>query len=137
MLVNLSETPTSSSRCSLSTSVGSGLPHRSLDVQLPPRPDLSFFPGNPPTPLQKLYSSYHLTEDETGYRLTNILEVHFLDLFLWRQPKHISMSEKIQCLLEMLISAGARYAFLILKMLYGLYWQLRTVSYEAPDAVQL
>ncbi|MDA8226492.1 MAG: Rpn family recombination-promoting nuclease/putative transposase [Desulfitobacterium hafniense] len=32
------------------------------------------------TPLQKLYSSYHLTEDETGYRLTDILEVHFLEI---------------------------------------------------------
>lgn len=31
------------------------------------------------TPLKKLHSSYHLTEDETGYRLTDILEVHFLD----------------------------------------------------------
>lgn len=32
------------------------------------------------TPLPKLYSSYHLTEDETGYRLTDILEVHFLEM---------------------------------------------------------
>jgi len=32
------------------------------------------------TPLKKLYSSYHLTEDETGYRLTDILEVHFLEI---------------------------------------------------------
>ncbi|GAB6173089.1 Rpn family recombination-promoting nuclease/putative transposase [Paradesulfitobacterium aromaticivorans] len=32
------------------------------------------------TPLPKLYSSYHLTEDETGYRLTDILEVHFLEI---------------------------------------------------------
>ena len=32
------------------------------------------------TPLQKLYSSYHLTEDVTGYRLTDILEVHFLEI---------------------------------------------------------
>lgn len=31
------------------------------------------------TPLQKVHSRYHLTEDETGYRLTDILEVHFLD----------------------------------------------------------
>jgi predicted transposase/invertase (TIGR01784 family) len=31
-------------------------------------------------PLKKLYSSYHLTEDETGYRLTDILEVHFLEI---------------------------------------------------------
>ncbi|MHC6181208.1 Rpn family recombination-promoting nuclease/putative transposase [Clostridium sp. JNZ X4-2] len=32
------------------------------------------------TPLNKLYSSYHLTEDETGYKLTDILEVHFLEI---------------------------------------------------------
>jgi predicted transposase/invertase (TIGR01784 family) len=32
------------------------------------------------TPLKKLYSSYHLTEDETGYRLTDILEIHFLEI---------------------------------------------------------
>jgi predicted transposase/invertase (TIGR01784 family) len=32
------------------------------------------------TPLKKLYSSYHLTEDETGYRVTDILEVHFLEI---------------------------------------------------------
>lgn len=32
------------------------------------------------TPLKKLYSSYHLTEDETGYRLTDILEVYFLEI---------------------------------------------------------
>lgn len=32
------------------------------------------------TPLSKLYSRYHLTEDETGYRLTDILEVHFLEI---------------------------------------------------------
>jgi predicted transposase/invertase (TIGR01784 family) len=32
------------------------------------------------TPLKKLHSSYHLTEDATGYRLTDILEVHFLEM---------------------------------------------------------
>ena len=32
------------------------------------------------TKLKKLYSSYHLTEDKTGYRLTDILEVHFLEI---------------------------------------------------------
>ncbi|MBW9158069.1 Rpn family recombination-promoting nuclease/putative transposase [Clostridium tagluense] len=32
------------------------------------------------TPLKKLYSSYHLTEDRTGYRLTDIIEVHFLEI---------------------------------------------------------
>lgn len=32
------------------------------------------------TPLKKLYSSYHLTEDKTCYRLTDILEVHFLEI---------------------------------------------------------
>lgn len=32
------------------------------------------------TPLEKLHSSYHLIEDETGYRLTDILEVHFLEI---------------------------------------------------------
>lgn len=32
------------------------------------------------TPLKKLHSKYHLTEDETGYKLTDILEVHFLEI---------------------------------------------------------
>jgi predicted transposase/invertase (TIGR01784 family) len=32
------------------------------------------------TPLKKLYSSYHLTEDKTGYRLTDILEIYFLEI---------------------------------------------------------
>ena len=32
------------------------------------------------TPLKQLYSSYHLTEDKTGYRLTDILEVYFLEI---------------------------------------------------------
>ncbi|KJR45018.1 Signal transduction histidine kinase [Desulfosporosinus sp. I2] len=32
------------------------------------------------TPLKLLHSSYHLTEDATGYRLTDILEVHFLEI---------------------------------------------------------
>ncbi|WP_415522932.1 Rpn family recombination-promoting nuclease/putative transposase [Clostridium sp.] len=32
------------------------------------------------TPLNKLYSVYHITEDKTGYKLTDILEVHFLEL---------------------------------------------------------
>jgi len=32
------------------------------------------------TPFPKLYSAYHLTEDKTGYRLTDILEVHFLEI---------------------------------------------------------
>lgn len=32
------------------------------------------------TPLKKLYSSYNITEDKTGYRLTDILEVHFLEI---------------------------------------------------------
>jgi predicted transposase/invertase (TIGR01784 family) len=32
------------------------------------------------TPIKKLYSSYHLTEDESTYRLTDILEIHFLEI---------------------------------------------------------
>ncbi len=32
------------------------------------------------TPLKKLHSSYHLIEDETGWQLTDVLEVHFLEL---------------------------------------------------------
>ena len=32
------------------------------------------------TPLKQLYSSYHLTEDKTGYRLTDIIEVYFLEI---------------------------------------------------------
>ena len=32
------------------------------------------------TPIKKVYSSYHITEDKTGYRLTDILEVHFLEI---------------------------------------------------------
>ena len=31
-------------------------------------------------PLNKLHSTYHLTEDETGHQLTDILEIHFLEL---------------------------------------------------------
>jgi len=31
-------------------------------------------------PLKKLHTSYHVIEDETGYRLTDVLEVHFLEL---------------------------------------------------------
>jgi predicted transposase/invertase (TIGR01784 family) len=31
-------------------------------------------------PINKLHTKYHLTEDETGYKLTDILEVHFLEL---------------------------------------------------------
>jgi len=32
------------------------------------------------TPIKKVYSSYHFTEDESRYRLTDILEVHFLEI---------------------------------------------------------
>ncbi len=32
------------------------------------------------TPLKKLYSSYHLTEDETCYKLTDLIEVRFLEI---------------------------------------------------------
>ncbi len=32
------------------------------------------------TPLKKLHSRYHLTEDEVGERLTDILEIHFLEI---------------------------------------------------------
>ena len=32
------------------------------------------------TPLKKLYSCYHLTEDETGDKLTDIIEIHFLEI---------------------------------------------------------
>lgn len=32
------------------------------------------------TPDQRLHSSFHLTEDTTGHRLTDVLEVHFLEL---------------------------------------------------------
>jgi predicted transposase/invertase (TIGR01784 family) len=31
-------------------------------------------------PIKKLYSSFHLLEDETGHKLTDVLEVHFLEL---------------------------------------------------------
>lgn len=31
-------------------------------------------------PINKLHTKYHLTEDKTGYMLTDILEVHFLEL---------------------------------------------------------
>ena len=31
-------------------------------------------------PLKKLHTSYHVIENETGHRLTDILEVHFLEL---------------------------------------------------------
>ncbi len=32
------------------------------------------------TPLNQVHSCYHLTEDRTGHRLTDVLEVHFLEL---------------------------------------------------------
>ena len=32
------------------------------------------------TPLKKLYSCYHLTEDEEGERLTDLIEIHFLEI---------------------------------------------------------
>ncbi|MEQ8156579.1 MAG: Rpn family recombination-promoting nuclease/putative transposase [Clostridiaceae bacterium] len=31
-------------------------------------------------PVEKIHTIYHITEDETGYKLTDILEVHFLEL---------------------------------------------------------
>ncbi|WP_329604002.1 Rpn family recombination-promoting nuclease/putative transposase [Clostridium hydrogenum] len=31
-------------------------------------------------PLNKLHTSYHITEDETNYRLTETLEIHYLEL---------------------------------------------------------
>ncbi len=31
-------------------------------------------------PLNKIHTSYHITEDETGHRLTEILEIHYLEL---------------------------------------------------------
>jgi len=31
-------------------------------------------------PLNKIHTSYHITEDETGYRLTEVLEIHYLEL---------------------------------------------------------
>ncbi len=32
------------------------------------------------TPLKKIHSRYHITEDEVGSRLTDILEIHFLEI---------------------------------------------------------
>jgi len=32
------------------------------------------------TPLKKLYSCYHLTEDETCDKLTDLIEIHFLEI---------------------------------------------------------
>ncbi|WP_341456633.1 Rpn family recombination-promoting nuclease/putative transposase [Clostridium oryzae] len=31
-------------------------------------------------PVDKVHTTYHITEDETGYKLTDVLEVHFLEL---------------------------------------------------------
>lgn len=31
-------------------------------------------------PLDKIHTSFHITEDETGYRLTDVLEIHYLEL---------------------------------------------------------
>ena len=31
-------------------------------------------------PLEKLYSKFHITEDETGYKLTDVLEIYYLEL---------------------------------------------------------
>ena len=39
------------------------------------------------TPLKKLHSWYHLSEDTTAYRLTDILEVHFLEMSKLNDPE--------------------------------------------------
>ena len=31
-------------------------------------------------PLEKIHTSFHVLEDETGYKLTDVLEIHFLEL---------------------------------------------------------
>jgi len=31
-------------------------------------------------PLDKIHTSFHITEDETGYKLTDVLEIHYLEL---------------------------------------------------------
>lgn len=31
-------------------------------------------------PINKIHTRYHITEDETGYRLTEVLEIHYLEL---------------------------------------------------------
>ena len=31
-------------------------------------------------PLNKIHTSYHITEDQTGYRLTEVLEIHYIEL---------------------------------------------------------
>ncbi len=31
-------------------------------------------------PLNKIHTSYHITEDETNYRLTEVMEIHYLEL---------------------------------------------------------
>ncbi|WP_333888199.1 Rpn family recombination-promoting nuclease/putative transposase [Clostridium sp.] len=55
------------------------------------------------TPLKKPYSSYHLTEDETGYRLTDILEVYFLEIpKLFDEDIEINQSDPIVQWMEFL-----------------------------------
>ncbi|WP_306425021.1 PD-(D/E)XK nuclease family transposase [Acididesulfobacillus acetoxydans] len=47
------------------------------------------------TPLRKLYSSCPLTEDETGCRLTDIIEVHFLEMSKLMDSEILSKDEKV------------------------------------------
>jgi predicted transposase/invertase (TIGR01784 family) len=46
--------------------------------------DYEFLPGN------KMHNIFHLTEDETGHRLTDVLEVHFCELKKLRNDMEIS-----------------------------------------------
>ena len=38
-------------------------------------------------PLDKVHSKYHITEDEAGYKLTDVLEIHYLELPKLRDEK--------------------------------------------------
>ncbi len=41
-------------------------------------------------PMKKMHTRYHITEDETGHRLTDVLEVHFCELKKLRKGMDIS-----------------------------------------------
>lgn len=40
-------------------------------------------------PIRKIHTKYHITEDETNYKLTDILEIHFLELPKLEELKNI------------------------------------------------
>ena len=57
-------------------------------------------------PMKKMHTTYHLAEDETGHRLTDVLEVHFCELKKLR--KGIDISDADDPSLDWMRFIGAR-----------------------------